>query len=132
MKNNGGFSLIGLIIFMLVVGIALPPLLMIGYNAVENSIKEEIMLNSTSLAGEKMEDIKTLSFTNINSQSNQAFSGAFNRYNYSVSVNYVSSPNYDISVDPTQTNYKRVQVNISNNILPEITASLITIITSLQ
>src|SRR3989338_1203663 len=109
MRNNSGFSLIGLVIFLVVVGIALPPLLLIAYNAVNNSVSDEIMLNATTLATEQMENIKAMSFGNIASSGSQAFTGSFNKYSYSVNVIYVSPPNYDVDAG-TQTSYKRVQV----------------------
>ncbi len=127
MKNNSGFSLIGLVIFMVVAGIALPPLLIIAYNSVQNSVATEVMLNSVNLANEKMEDLKTLSFTNLVNQTG-SFSGAFSQYSYSVTVYYVSPPNYDLSVNPTVTNYKRVVVVVTNNIVSEMQSNLVTLI----
>ncbi len=128
MKNRNGFTLIGLIIFMVVVGIALPPLLMVAYNAVENSVAEEILLNSTNLANEVMDEIKIMVFSNIVSQSNQAFTGNFSNYSYDLTVYYVSSPNYDTDAGTT-TKYKHVNIVVHNNIISAITSELTTIIT---
>jgi type II secretory pathway pseudopilin PulG len=131
MKKERGITLVGLIIFLVVIGIALPPLLMIAYNSVENSVNNEMMLNSTSLAAEKMDDLKTLSFANLANTAG-SFTATFSQYSFSVSVNYVSPPNYDTSVNPTQTNYKRVEVTVNNNTLPDINAHLVTVITNLE
>jgi len=131
MKRNNGFSLIGLVIFLVVVGIALPPLLLLAYNAVNNSVSDEIMLNATTLATEQMENIKALPFGNIASSGSQVFTGSFNKYSYAVDVIYVNPPNYDVNAGTT-TNYKRVQVNVTNSVLPDIQTNLVTIVANLD
>jgi len=128
---NKGFSLLGLVIFMIVVGIALPPLLLIAYNAVNNTVSDEIMLNATALASEVLEGIKAKPFGNISSSGPQAFGGSFNKYSHSVDVVYINPPNYDMDAG-IETNYKRVQVNVTNSILPDIETNLVTIITNLN
>lgn len=89
------------------------------------------MLTEVALATEQMEKIKALPFANITSSDSQNFSGNFNKYSYSIGVVYVNPPNYDVNAG-TATNYKRVQVNVTNSILPDIQTDLVTIVTHLD
>ena len=128
MNKKQGITLLELILFMIIVGIALPPLLMVASIAVQNTITEEIILKTTNLAEEKMEEIKALSFDDITDSSGQ-FNGPFQDYSFSISVGCISPPDYENTHSCNITdNYKRVTVTVSNSIIPEIDSSLVTII----
>jgi len=125
---NKGVTLIELILFIVVIGIALPPLLILSSQAVYNSLVEEIRFTSVSLANEVIEGIKGKSFKNIVSEGPIYFSENFSKYSYTITVSYV---NPDLTETAIPTNYKRITVTISNDIIPEIKTSITTIITNL-
>ncbi|MCM8784372.1 MAG: type II secretion system GspH family protein [Candidatus Omnitrophica bacterium] len=129
MQMNRGVTLLELVVFIIVAGIALPPLLMVASQAVHNAVVNEIILTSTGLAEGKMEEIKLLNFDNVG-DSLGTFSSPFGNYSFSVSVGCVTSSNYDNpqTCQPTD-NYKRVAVTVSNSIIPQIDSTLVTIIT---
>ncbi|MCM8778346.1 MAG: hypothetical protein NC898_03780 [Candidatus Omnitrophica bacterium] len=126
MNSDRGVTLLELILFILVVGIAIPPLLVVASHAVYNTVANEIILKSTSLAEEKMEEIKSLNFDEIVTVSGN-FDTPFQDYIFSINVYCVRPPDYE-----TQANcgdYKRVEVLVNNSVIPEIESTLVTIIT---
>lgn len=129
MKKTRGVTLLELVAFLIVAGIALPPLLMVASQAVYNAIVNEITITSVGLTEEKIEEIKSLSFNNV-VDSSGTFSSPFQRYSFSISVGCVTSNNYDNPQTCQITdNYKHVTVTVNNSIIPEVNSTLTTIIT---
>lgn len=128
MLNERGITLIELILFMLVVAIALPPLLIAASQAVHNTVVSEIIFHTVNLAEEKMEEIKSLGFEEIVNHSG-TLESPFEAYNFSVSVSCVTPPDYETTYTcDTTDDYKRVTVTVSNSIIPEIESTLVSII----
>ncbi len=59
MRNNGKFTLIELILIIVVVGIAMPPLAMMFYESLQRSSDTYLTSTSAQLANSLMEEIKT-------------------------------------------------------------------------
>lgn len=113
-RNNKGISIIELILFIVIMGLAVPPLFIAAANMYEQSINLESLHIAANLAQGRVEALKSRSFNNIVEEPATGFAAPFNRFQYRVHVNYVNPSNLNLSVDPTVTDYKRVQVMVED------------------
>lgn len=123
MKKNKGLSFIEIIIFITILGLAIPPLLNVAANVYNQSINMETMHIATNLANQKMEDVITKEFSSVVSEPLTSFAGQFSTYQSQVSVNYVTPANLDATSGPVPTRYKRIVVTVTN---PGVTGQTIT------
>lgn len=130
MRNNKGISIIELILFIVIMGLAVPPLFIAAANMYEQSINLESIHIATNLAQGRLEDLKSRDFNNIVEEPNTSFQAPFGRFQYHVHVNYVNSGNLNLSVDPTATNYKRVQVTVEDTTFLGREISFSTVVTN--
>ena len=112
MQSNKGLSFIELIIFIVIMGLAIPPLLIVAANTYNQSINMETIHIATNLTSQKMEDVISQDYNLITDEPTSNFTGQFNDYQYQVDVDYVALGDLDTSVDPTPTDCKRVTVTV--------------------
>lgn len=129
-KNNKGLSYIEIIIFIAILGLSIPPLLMVSANIYNQSINLETMHVSTNLAQQKMEDVISQEFDSVTSEPLTNFTGQFNAYNYQVIVNYINPADLNTSVDPSVTKYKRIIVQVQAPGILGKTTTFTTIVTN--
>ncbi len=84
---------------------------------VKNSALEAFN-TAVHLANGKLEEVGNKRFSLILSAAAVPFSGTFSDFNSQVIVNYVTSAEPDVAVDPTTTNYKKIQVIITSGNIP--------------
>jgi Tfp pilus assembly protein PilV len=123
-----GFTLIETVISILVIGIAFLGLVAVVTGVLTNATRDEGMAIATMLAREEMERVTRLSFSSVldeHRDSPVSFGGNFSNYLWQVRVDAVP---VDIANDPTMTDYKQVEVRVTNGIIG--TVSLKTLVTN--
>lgn len=128
LKNGAGFTLVETVISIVIIGIAFTGLLAVFTGVFTNAVYDDLMTVATMLTKGEMERVKGLSFANVsdeNRDSPAAFSGNFSNYSWQVRVDPVPE---DIADDETMTNYKQVEVRVTNDIAGQV--SLKTIVTN--
>ena len=123
-----GFTLIETIISIVVIGIAFMGLLSLFTAVYTNAVRDEVMTIATMLAKGEIERVKGLSFANVSNENRDSpvsFGGNFSNYSWQVRVDAVP---VDIASDGGMTNYKQVEMRVSNNMIGYI--SLKTIVTN--
>ncbi len=123
MRNNRGLSYIEIIIFIVILGFAIPPLLIVTANIYNQSINMETKHVSTNLAQQKLEDTISRDFNTIASVATTNFPGQFSAYQYKVDVDYVTASDLDNSAAVTPTDFKRIIVSVND---PTVTGRTIT------
>lgn len=124
MKN--GFTLIELIISIIVISICVIPIAVMYQQALQGSLETKVLTVATSLAEEKMEEILRLGYSGISNVGLNNFPKPFDDYNYEVIVHYVEASDLDTSVDPTETDYKNIEVQVTHAIQTVTLTSLLT------
>ncbi|MFH1645673.1 MAG: hypothetical protein ABIB11_04550, partial [Candidatus Omnitrophota bacterium] len=74
---------------------------------------------ATALAEEKMEQMLLQDFSEVNSIPETSFSTPYLDYTYQVSVCYVDPSDFDASISPDVSDYKKVEVQVSHPFLNE-------------
>ncbi len=123
-----GFTLIETIISILIIGIAFLGLVAVVIGVFTNATRDETMAITTSLAKGEMERMLGLDFASVadeNRDAAEAFSGNFSNYSWQVRVDAVPIA---IADDATMTNYKQIEVRVTNAIVGDI--NLKTIVTN--
>lgn len=113
-SSSRGLSLIELVIFIVIMGLAVPPLFIVAANIFEEHMNMEAMHVSTNLAQSKVEELKSKGFDAVVNEGKTDFPGQFSSYEYQVTVNYVDGSDLDTPVDPVTTNFKLVTVSVRN------------------
>jgi len=110
-----GFTLIETIIFIVVLGIALTPLSIMLVNVTQQNTYSQAHATAVALAEGEMERILNLPFPSINDEAQTVFGNPYSVYRWQTIVDYVDPSNLNTPVDPTVTNYKRVQIVVDSN-----------------
>ena len=126
------FTLIELVMAIVIAGIVLVPLLSIFVTSPIKNPRLDAFNMAIQLANGKMETVSSRSFNAISSEAVAAFGGNFGDFSSQVVVNYVSSTEPNVSVDPTVTNYKKIQVLVTTTNLPGASIDLTTLITDVS
>ncbi|UCG35305.1 MAG: type II secretion system protein [Candidatus Omnitrophota bacterium] len=113
-----GFSLIELVISTVIISIAALSIAFLYQQALSGSLEVRELTVATALAKEKMEEVLLLDFGSVADVSDTSFPAPFSNYSYAVNVCYVQSTNLDSCVDPTTTDYKKVEVVINCDASP--------------
>lgn len=108
-----GFSLIELIISIVIISIAALSIAFLYQQALTGSLEVRELTVATGLAKEKMEEVLLSSFSGVDDIPETSFSAPFSNYNYEVDVCYVQDTDLDTCVDPTTTDYKKVEILLS-------------------
>jgi len=119
MKNKRGFSLIELVIAIVIISTCAIGVAIMFQEASSGSYIAVVMTVATALAEEKMEETLRLGYSSASSVSSTAFASPFDDYTYEVIVHYVDESDLDTSVDPTVTDYKNVEVQISHAVIDQ-------------
>ncbi len=96
-----------------VIGIAFYTLIIVLGHMMWRNIDLEVAEKKLTLAKGKMEELTAQDFAFVASVSLTSFPGDFSAYSYEAIVNYVDAADLDTSVDPTVTDFKRVEVRVS-------------------
>ena len=118
-----GFTLIETIISILIIGIAFLGLVAVLTGVFTNATRDEVMTVAAGLAKGEMEKVAGEGFS-VTSGSG-TYSGNFSNYSWQVTVSAVP---VDIAVDPGMTDYKQVEVVVTNAMIGSV--SLKTIVTN--
>jgi prepilin-type N-terminal cleavage/methylation domain-containing protein len=128
MRRTSAFTLIELIISIIVIAIAAIPVAVTYQRAMQGSVTARMLTVATALSEQKMEEALNLGFSNIANISLTSFASPFNDYAYQVIVYYVNAADLNTSVGPTATEYKRVEVRVTNNFSAPV--SLVSLLTN--
>jgi len=112
------FSLIELVISTVIISIAALSIAFLYQQALSGSLEVRELTVATALAKEKMEEVLLSSFSDVGSVMETAFGAPFSNYSYQIDACYVQSANLDTCVDPTTTDYKKVEVLVSCDTIP--------------
>ncbi len=123
-----GFTLIETVIAIVVIGIAFLGLVAVFTGVFTNALHDEAMSVATILTKGEMERVTGLSYADVadeNRDSPADYTGNFSSYSWQVRVDAVPVA---IASDPTMTNYKQVEVRVTNAIVGDV--NLKTIVTN--
>jgi type II secretory pathway pseudopilin PulG len=115
MRRIKTFTLVELIMSIIIVALAAIPISIMYQRSMQGSVANRMLTVASSLAEQKMEETLNLGFSAATSQGPNAFSAPFNEYSYQVIVHYVQAADLNTSVDPTVTDYKNIEVRVTNN-----------------
>ncbi|OGQ21437.1 MAG: hypothetical protein A3I05_09000 [Deltaproteobacteria bacterium RIFCSPLOWO2_02_FULL_44_10] len=131
MKCVKGFTLIEMILIILILGVSIPPMLVAFASLQERQADQNPVLIATYLTQQQLEQaVIRKTFAQVASQGLTAFAAPFDTYRYQTNVSYVAQNNLDVSVDPTVTNFKRVEVIVTNTTIPTLNVRLVTLVTN--
>jgi len=128
MRARNGFTLVETIISVVVIGIAFLGLLAVFTGTYTRAVYGDALTTATMLADGEMERVKGLGFASVSDQNRDApvaFGGNFSNFFWQVRVDAVPVA---IATDPTMTNYKKVEVRVSNGIIGYV--SINTVVTN--
>lgn len=123
-----GVTLIETMIAIVIIGIAFLGLVAVLTGAFTNATRDEVMSVAAMLATQEMERVLGLDFDDVaneNRGSPESFGGDFSNYSWQVRMDAVPT---DIAVDPSKSDYKQVEVRVTNAIAGDV--SLKTIVTN--
>lgn len=124
---NEGFSIIELVISIVVVSICIIPISLLYQEAMRGSIETNVLTVANALAEGELEENLQLGFSGVSDVASTAFSEPFDDYSYQVTVHYVNASDLETSVDPTVTDYRTVEVQVSHDAIGTISSkSLLT------
>ncbi|MBI4126797.1 MAG: hypothetical protein HY465_04810 [Deltaproteobacteria bacterium] len=133
MKNHRGMTLIDMILTIVIVATAIPPLLIAYARLEERRLNLLPSSVATHLATDTMEGlVEGEEFDDVVDQVATAYAAPFNDYTSTVEVDYVDPLNLNISVDPVVTDIKRVKVTVMYTPTPRISASMTTVVTDAE
>ena len=118
-----GFTLVELIMVIAIGAIILVPTALVVVESLRSTFLPEYYTIASSLLEDRVEWVTNLRFAEVVNSGPTSFSGNFSGYSYQVTVNYVQPADLNTPVDPTATDYKRVQVAILHSGFPDVTAT---------
>lgn len=124
-RNSKGFSLIELVIAILIVGISMLSLSLLFSQVMKTYAGPEVMQVATALTEQEMERVSALRYSDIANEDPTVFPGNFSNYTWQVTVSAVPAA---LAIDPGMTDYKQVEVAVSNSIIGSVT--LTTVVTN--
>ncbi|MDP8229667.1 MAG: prepilin-type N-terminal cleavage/methylation domain-containing protein [Candidatus Gorgyraea atricola] len=124
-RNSKGFSLIELVIAMLIAGISILSLAFLFSQVMKTYAEPEVMQVATALSEQKMEEVTSFRYSDVADDGPTAFSGNFSNYTWQITVSAVPTA---LAIDPGMTDYKQVEVTVSNGIIGSVT--LATVVTN--
>ena len=127
-EKRQSFTLIELIIVIIIGTVILIPTSVVVAKSLRNTFLPEHFTIASSLLEDRLEWVGNQRFNSVTDTGPTGFSGNFSDYSYEITVNYVDSSDLNTSVDPTVTEYKRVQITILRSGFPDLSA--ITLVTN--
>ena len=118
-NTNKGFSLLELVLAIVIIGLCAIPIALSHQQAAAGSIQTKVLTIATALAEEKMEVAINDGFSGVSDVASTAFNSPFDDYSYQVTVHYVDSSDLDTPIDPTASDYKNIEVQVSHSILDQ-------------
>lgn len=128
MKKKKGLSIIEVVLFITILGLSIPPLLIVTANLYSNSINLETMHVASNLSIQKIEDAIGKEFNDLASEPPTNFGGQFSAYQYEVAVDYVSPDDLETPLE-SATNYKRVSVSVRDSAVSGRAITFTTVVT---
>jgi prepilin-type N-terminal cleavage/methylation domain-containing protein len=119
-QKNSGFSLIETVLVMIILGLCLTPFAILMVNVMSKNIYSQAQATSVALAEGEIERLTMTRFSLLANEASSAFPSPFSAYSKQAAVMYVN-PNALNTNAGAATNYRNVQVQVSNSISGNIT-----------
>jgi len=128
-KNDKGFTLIELIIFIVISGMVVLGLVGAFVSLVHEGTPAENIARANFLGQQKLEELTSNAFASITAPDSQTVNnyGGFSGYTVQYTVEYVNSGSINGAASGSATNYKRITVQVTEPV--GLTTSLHTIVT---
>lgn len=127
-KNKKGMTLLELVLSIIIIAMCVLPLSVIYTQVLAKIYKSRVMTIASGLAEEKMDQATAKGYSGVVNESSTNFSSPFSSYSSQVVVNYVNAADLNTSVDPTVTEYKRVEVRVVHGEIG--TAKMVSLLTN--
>lgn len=133
MKKSDGMTLIDMILTIVIVATAIPPLLIAYMRLEERHLNLLPSSVATHLASDTMEElVEGEEFDDVVDQPTTAYAAPFADYTSTVVVDYVDPLDLNTSVDPTVTDIKRVTITVTYTPTSGLATSMTTVITNTE
>ena len=119
-NKRKGFTLIETMIAIIVLAVCLTPFSILVVNVLQQNAYTQAQATSVALAEGEMERVTNLRFSSVANQVSTAFSAPFDNFSFQIAADYVNSGALNTAV-AGPTDYKRVQVKVTNAILGVVT-----------
>lgn len=129
-KKNSGLTLIELVLSIVIIAICFIPVAAIYQNVLNRLYMTRVTAVANALAEEKADEVLGEDFDDVTDESLTSFPSPFSDYSYEIIVHYVNFGALNTSVDPTETEYKNIEVRISHSEIG--TLSLVTLRTDYE
>ena len=117
--NKRGFSLLELVLAIVIIGMCIIPIALKHQQAAQGSYQTKVLTIATALAEGEIEEVIGSGFSAASDVSLTSFDSPFDDYSYQITVHYVEGDDLDTSVDPTTTDYKNIEVQVSHSVLDQ-------------
>ena len=111
MKRSKGYTLVELVMAIVIMSIAFYALINVFISIAPLDINVSTMTIGTHLMNQEMEAMSIRKVSNVSSVDATAFPSPYGNYNYSITVNYVTTAEPDVTTTET-TGIKRVKVRV--------------------
>lgn len=129
LKNQKGMTLVEVVLLIMLIGFCVPPILMAFAGMQRQSLNTIPLTVASHLAQDVMEEyIYDKSFDAVVDQAVTAFAAPQADYQYLINVDYVEAADLNTSV-AGPTSYKKVEVVVSNTLIPDITVRMLGLVT---
>lgn len=130
-KNKAGFTLIEIMMFIVLAGIVLSPLIGPFVTSVLQSDQPEIVISAVFLASERLEQLHPLNYTDPNLSVGTHNDGSITLGSNVFSRQYiVTQVDANLAVSASDVGYKRVVVTVFHSRLPAAGISLTSLLTN--
>lgn len=125
-KNNKGFTLIEIALFIVLTGILMATIMTPFLTSVMRSGRPEIVASAVFLARERMEQFQTVAYSTIANETRAALTGNYSAFERQVTVTLVDA---NLAVSGSDVGYKQVVVTVYHNELPAAGISITSLFT---
>lgn len=124
--QTGGFTLIEVIIFIILVGVFMAGIMSPFLTSVSRSGQPEIVASAAFLARERLEQLQTVAYSSIANEASAALTGNYSDFSRQVTVTLVDA---NLNVSGSDVGYKKVVVTVYHSQLPAAGISVTSLFT---